>query len=298
MSEGNWRPAFIVGPGRSGSTLLYKLLCLHRDVGFISNYDEKFMRFPFVSKIADDFLCSPKARAYAWFDHGGGAYYLNRSFYKKVVPTPVEGERLFRECSLDMGRAMASDASISGDIRDLLSRLQRQKNKRVIVVKRTALNKSIPLLHRTFPDARFVYLIRDGRSVVNSLLKVYWWPETPLPWADWQTPSELEKNGMDKVSIASKTWLAGVEYAEFGLSNVPADRVFKIRYEDLLDNPHEWISSLMKFLGVEDVREYMDTFRMMNISNKHGGWTNKFSPDELNVMEHIQGEKLIEYGYM
>ena len=31
-------PVFLLGPARSGTSLLYKLLCLHRDVAFISNY--------------------------------------------------------------------------------------------------------------------------------------------------------------------------------------------------------------------------------------------------------------------
>ena len=40
---------FILGPARSGTTLLYKGLCLHPDVAFISNWSARFPRLPVVA---------------------------------------------------------------------------------------------------------------------------------------------------------------------------------------------------------------------------------------------------------
>ena len=40
------RVAFLVGAGRSGTTLLYKLLCLHPQVAYISNYENRFGWLP------------------------------------------------------------------------------------------------------------------------------------------------------------------------------------------------------------------------------------------------------------
>ncbi len=36
---------FIVGAGRSGTTLLYKILSLHPEVGYITNYDTALLRY-------------------------------------------------------------------------------------------------------------------------------------------------------------------------------------------------------------------------------------------------------------
>ena len=37
--------AFLVGAGRSGTTLLHKLLCLHPQIAYISNYENRFAGF-------------------------------------------------------------------------------------------------------------------------------------------------------------------------------------------------------------------------------------------------------------
>jgi hypothetical protein len=40
------KPILLLGPGRGGTTLLYKILSLHRDAAFVSNFDtHQFARF-------------------------------------------------------------------------------------------------------------------------------------------------------------------------------------------------------------------------------------------------------------
>src|SRR6188508_3217837 len=46
MSEGTQRFAFVLGTGRCGSTLLHELVARHRDVGFLTNVDDRFGRGP------------------------------------------------------------------------------------------------------------------------------------------------------------------------------------------------------------------------------------------------------------
>ena len=36
------KPIFIIGTGRCGSTLLYRILALHPELAFLSNINEKF----------------------------------------------------------------------------------------------------------------------------------------------------------------------------------------------------------------------------------------------------------------
>ncbi len=86
--------AFLVGAGRSGTTLLQKLLCLHPRVAYISNYENRFSWLP------DGLACGAiagrlDAKLGAWFDRGGNAYFSNRPWFKKIFPTPHEGEAIF-----------------------------------------------------------------------------------------------------------------------------------------------------------------------------------------------------------
>ena len=43
----SFRPILLLGPGRGGTTLLYKLLSLHRDAAFISNFRRARVGAPF-----------------------------------------------------------------------------------------------------------------------------------------------------------------------------------------------------------------------------------------------------------
>ena len=45
------KPIFIIGSGRSGTTILYRLLCLHPDLCWFSNYSNRFPYLPVLSSI-------------------------------------------------------------------------------------------------------------------------------------------------------------------------------------------------------------------------------------------------------
>ena len=47
-------PVFLIGAPRSGTSLLYKCLALHPDLGYISNYNERLPRWESVSLLNRD----------------------------------------------------------------------------------------------------------------------------------------------------------------------------------------------------------------------------------------------------
>lgn len=85
-------------------------------------------------------------------------------------------------------------------------------------------------LHRTFPDARFVHLVRDGRAVAASVLPLDWGPnsagESGTYWA---------------------TQLAAGLALETALG---PDVVQRVRYEDLVRNPAGTLAPVCDFLGM------------------------------------------------
>src|SRR6266576_161164 len=69
---------FIIGPARSGTSLLYKALCLHPDAAFISNW---LARCPSVAALAalNRFARGSSARARRhWFWDDANAYVYGR----------------------------------------------------------------------------------------------------------------------------------------------------------------------------------------------------------------------------
>lgn len=289
---------FIVGPGRSGSTLLYKVLSLHPDIGFISNYDARFPHLPIVSRLAELALGRAATKLFAWFEKGGGAYYLRRPILKKLVPTPVEGETLFAASGIKKGGQVATDEAVCENLRTSLGRLRARKGKPVLLIKRTALNKSIPLLIKAFPQARFIYLVRDGRSVASSLLKVEWWSETPLPWADDRTPVDLQAEGMDMTWIAARNWMAGVEYAEEGLKDIPEEQVYSLRYEDFLNEPANKLKQIQAFLNLPVSDEFNSAVAELSLANRPDSWPRQLTQQQQETVLQAQSEHLSRYGYL
>lgn len=84
-----------------------------------------------------------------------------------------------------------------------------------------------------FPDARFVHLVRDGRAVVNSMISSGF----DIDWA-----RDFER--------ACFTW---AHYVRKGIEfeKIWADRAFRVPHGDLIDDPQQTCSDILRFLGEE-----------------------------------------------
>ena len=121
----------------------------------------------------------------------------------------------------------------------------------------------VPFVDALFPDARYVFLRRDGRDNVNSLINAWrtpryrtyelpephsipgvdprWWKFVLYPgWrADTKGPLEL---------VCANQWKASNELALEGSRGIPRDRWLQVSYEDLVDRPVEEVGRLMEGL--------------------------------------------------
>jgi hypothetical protein len=85
-------------------------------------------------------------------------------------------------------------------------------------------------LHRTFPAARFLHLVRDGRAVAASVL--------PLDWG----PNSAGESG---------TYWATQLAAGFALETaLGPEVVMRVRYEDLVREPGRTLASVCEFLDM------------------------------------------------
>jgi hypothetical protein len=158
---------------------------------------------------------------------------------------------------------------------------------------------TIPTLLSLRPKARIIIIIRDGRDVATSLLKRH---------------NNLRK-GIDR-------WVNDNRAGE-SFWNHP--NVYKIRYEDLIENFETTMRGIVHFLG-EDYEEQLahyyetpkfyyskkiekppaegedhhDTYRNWQINQPvfdgRGKWK-KLGEEEKQLIKDIAGDMLIEYGY-
>lgn len=151
------RPIFLLGPGRSGSTLLNNLLTHHRDVGYFVSWSNRLPRCWFLAV---------GARLRSWRLEARGT---RLRFY----PGPTEAYGIWKHCFPDFWRdclAPCRDVTAADRLRRLIRRHLVVQRKTRFVAKLTG-PPMFEFFRSIFPDARFVWVDRDPRAVVYSYSK-------------------------------------------------------------------------------------------------------------------------------
>ena len=291
---------FILGAARSGTTLLYKALCLHPNAAYVSNW---VARFPRVPSLASGNRLAHRAEALrrsAWFAGGGQAYVYGRrrSPLERAFPSPVEGEPVYASAGVPRWPApdFASEDAAAA-LRRSFERIRRASGGSILVSKRISNNARIPFLARTFPSARFVVIVRDGRAVAQSLSRVDWWPGAELAWTDI-TPREWERRGGDPWELCARSWVDDVARIEAGLRVVPEDRVRTISYEDFVTDPLGTIGDVGVFAGLPATGRWGAALAALSFPNAEQAWRTTLPPDAIETITSIQRETLLEHGYV
>ena len=202
------RPVFIVSPPRSGSTFLFETLTRAKEVYTVG--DESH------SLIEGIGVLHPRARGFA----------SNR---------------------LDV------DAAGSDVVKDLRTRFRNALRDRdgapparwpLRLLEKTPKNSlRIPFLAKVFPEAQFIYLHRDMRQVLASMIEAWnsgrfrTYPNLPdwsgLPWSLVLTPGWRELAGKPLHDVVAAQWRAVTDTLLEDLSALPRERVHIARYDTL-----------------------------------------------------------------
>jgi omega-hydroxy-beta-dihydromenaquinone-9 sulfotransferase len=234
------RPIFVVGCGRSGTTLLYQMLATHPDVGWISNYAERWPQVLWLNAL------SPLYR---------GAH--DRGGLRRFLPQPSEGGKVW-DLIAGAGRqvdggpltAEVATAAARGRAHTLLQQqLHRQRRSRFLN-KNTQNTCRIGYLDALFPDCVIVHVIRNPCAVVESLLRVDWWP-TLRAWPfDGTTPRAWVRSGGREEVMAATLWRRETELAIHDGNTLGQDRYIEVRYEDLVRDWARVIRSITDFTAL------------------------------------------------
>ncbi|MCI0628871.1 MAG: sulfotransferase [Acidobacteria bacterium] len=299
MAAHSLNPVFLLGPGRSGTTLLYKLLCLHPDAAFISNYDTHVVAQPFLNVASAITRLSSGVRRRAWFSAEGQAYLTKRPLLHRLVPMPVEGEVIYRACGLKLdGNLSPVDGETRKRLRLRFSQIQNRHRACALILKRTANNRRIPSLDSAFPEAKFIVIWRDGRAVAQSLTKVNWWLDHRIWWAGDKTPRELRLDCQGMLELAARNWLEEVTVIERGLAKVEPTKVLVVRFEALLERPEEIVASILRFSEQEISSRFLSEVRQIGLRPGGEHWKSTLLPAEISAIERIQSSHLRILSYL
>ena len=219
------RPVFIISPPRSGSTLLFEILATAPGVFTIG--DESHALIEGLQGL------HPR-------DHN---YHSNRLDATSATPALTEElrQRFFAE------------------LRDRAGHPATQKPVRML--EKTPKNAlRVPLLTKIFPEAQFVYLYRDPRQTLSSMIEAWesgrfrTYRKLPdwksLPWSLLLVPGWRELDGRALHEIVAAQWEATTRILLGDLESLPADRCHVVRYDTLLANPAGEVTRLCQALGL------------------------------------------------
>lgn len=299
MAETHDGVLFLLGAARSGTSLLYKALCLHPDATYFSNWMRQMPGHPAVTLTNRLPRHATKLRRRVWFNEGDDAYVYSRqrSLRERLFPMPVEGEPVFAACGVPEN-GMAGDASVEqvAALRRAVSGVLRWGGGRCFVNKRIANNRRIALLARAFPEARFVDITRDGRAVANSLARVNWWEDSVVWWYGG-TPRAWRDSGRDPWELCARNWVEEVQAIDAGLADLDAGRVLRLTYEDFTSEPVASLRGIAAFAGLRDDSAWFAELARFNFSNRNPRWRSDLAPDAVATIEKVQAAELSRHGY-
>jgi hypothetical protein len=180
----------------------------------------------------------------------------------------------------------------------------------IVMVKEPASHVADWLLE-IFPRAKLIFLLRDGRDVVDSWLDAY----SEGSWATEEGAYPLSRRGREAlIRWQSSVWLRRTEVVQRAYAGLDDSRKVLVRYEDLRGEPERELRRICHLLGADPDQERVDEIVAMASYErvpksrkgngqeirraKPGGWRETMNAKEQAAMHEILAEKLIELGYL
>ena len=220
-------------------------------------------------------------------------------------------------------------------IRARFEDIRRTQNARIVVEKTCASCLRVPFINKVLPEARYVYIYRDGIDATGSaklrwtakldipylMEKVRFVPLMDLPyyglryfWSRIYRVFSREKrlafwgpklDNMDEIleshtlnEVCALQWQRCVEKADNDLSQIEPDRVIRVRYEDFVADPAPELERIFDFLGYNASSDLIQA-AVSGVSNRSLGKGRKaLGEEEVARLEALTGETLKRYGYL
>jgi hypothetical protein len=291
---------FIFGHARSGTTLLMRLVRLHPEV-HCDYQAHLFTRRPLLKSLVDS------AEIEEWLTRKSNRWNQGRDLSPLVLRASADFI-MEREAARE-GKHIVGDKSPSSTIH----------------------GQSVRDMHGVYPDAKLVYIARDGRDVlISERFRNFVEESKFLTAEDRRIMEELRKdqnqftNGTRSIFTeafirrVAKGWVTNLQEIEGEGKRLFGKSYFAMRYEDLLLDPFDEMTRLWKFLSVKKVDrslgkkiktemgsnpdEEWQAQRDEEIASflpkgQAGNWQRLFTERDKSIFKEVAGEMLIKWKY-
>ncbi len=203
-----------------------------------------------------------------------------------------------------------------------------------VVEKSCANSLKVPFINEIFPNAKFVFIYRDGRDstasgllewtkrpgLIYTLKKVRYVPLSDLPYYVFKFgKNHLTKffNNEKRLSfygvnipniqtllkkyslaeISSLQWKESVEHSLRGFNDIDKNRIFTVKYEDITSDPKNHFKQLLEFLEADTSQIDLESL-VKNVSTRSiGKYKKQFNTEERKKIEKLIGDTLSKLDY-
>jgi Sulfotransferase family len=181
-----------------------------------------------------------------------------------------------------------------------------------VVIKEPNGSEAAPAVMAAVPGARLLFLLRDGRDVLDSMLDAV----SPGGWLAGGPDAASVASAADRVDFLRRNaglWVHRVSAVQRALDAHPPELALTVRYEELRADTRAGLEAILSWLGVdrddtavaeavaansfedypEDVKGKGKPLRFAS----PGRWRESMAAEEQAAIHEIMGDKLAELGY-
>jgi hypothetical protein len=282
-SELEARLVWILGSPRSGSSWLMRMLSGRSDVATIN---EPYLGVHLVPM-------GGTVEAGEYWKHGQRAEDPSYFFARRYLP-------LFRPLLREL---------VLRGLENQLRHLRPGPLPRWVAIKEPNGSHAADTIFSLLPSSRMLFLLRDGRDVVDSLVDAMLREKS---W--WKGPSALvTQERVTFVSQHATMWVLRTMASQRAFAALPDEQRLLVRYEELLSDTPAQLRLIFDWLDLHvsegDVEAVAARYSFEAVPKNRRGpgkdvraatpglWRQNLTPEEQQAMDEIMGDKLRELGY-
>ena len=228
-------PVFIIGCGRSGTTILGKTLSNHPKIKYLNERRDLWHKIYPEFNIWEENVMNSKL-------------YANEKDYCKEK---------------------------SSMLKNLFFREQVLGNATVLMEKLPINNFRLKFLQKCFPKAKYIYLTRNGlevsKSIEKRIQKNNWY--TGNKFRLLQQYFECETNILSDQQTGMWEWKLSMDQSDVFFQNLNRDKFIHLSYQDFIENTEDSLIKIFEFLKLEINDEFLELISQ-NIKRQNNTVTN------------------------
>ena len=213
-------PVFIIGCGRSGTTILGKTLSNHPKIKYLNERRDLWHK------------------SYPEFNIWG----------KNVLNSKLHADE------------KDYDKEKSSELRNLFLKEQVLANATILLEKLPINNFRLKFLQKCFPKAKYIYLTRNGlevsRSIEKRIQKNNWYTGRKLRLLQQHLEDEI--NIMPDLHKGMWEWKLSMDKSHLFFQKLKRDKFIHLSYQDFIENTKDSLTKIFEFLKLEINDEFLE----------------------------------------